>query len=119
MLVLPKYLVFVLLIIIFNCILIAIFKWNYHQKIVYEIKNAKCDVDACIRVCCENNWQCLFNDTFEDIYEMEEAQNLSRNFHVLKEDLECSEPEYLPFYNNDSFVFLEVKFLSITSKVLK
>lgn len=118
--VLPKYLVFVLLIIIFNCILIAIFNYYHqvHEKVVYEIKNANCDVDACIRVCCGNNLQCLLNDTFDNIHETKEAQNLSRNFHLIKEDLVCKEPGFTSFENNDPFVYLEVKEFLLLSSII-
>lgn len=104
-----KYSVFVVLIIFFNCILIGVFKLKALipanptvRAIDNVIRNAKCETDVCIRVCCnKEDVKCFLEDEFEDIRELEEAESLTKTFSILKVD--ADDPELCKGVNERLF----------------
>lgn len=95
--VLRKYLVFALLIVVFNCILICVIKWNLHEV----LKHFKCDAKACIKICSDDE-----NDSFDDIAKAKEASKLSKDFKLVRE-FPCCDNETL-YEETNPWELLEV-----------
>lgn len=115
-----KYSVFVVLIIFFNCILIGVFKLkalipaNSNVRAIDNvIRNAKCEVDVCIRVCCnKEDVECFLEDKFDDIRELQGAENLPKAFSTLKVDKNgpglCKSERQLLFKIDAPYTFTKV-----------
>lgn len=100
-----KYLVFVVLIVVFNCILIGVFKWNLHE-VELEIKNdASCGAEACIKICCVKNVTKCVNeeDKFDDIDKLGIAKKLTKNYKLINGLVDGVE-----FLETEPWIFLRV-----------
>lgn len=101
-----NYATFTLSILLFEFILIVVFRWNLNKD-DDMIGNAECGVKVCVRVCCDE--ECLFDN--ETIADLSESRNLPKDFEFLRENPNCIEmyvePNDVP---TDSWAFSKVIF---------